>query len=244
MDLGLEGRRALVTAASSGIGKACAAALAAEGARVFVSARNPEPLEAAAREIGAAGWLASDVTQENDSQELIQAAAHQLGGLDILVTNVPDPQTGGFADAADDSFTAAHEATLMSVVRLVRLVRPLLADSPAGRIVNISSIAAHEWLAGRLFSATYRSALAALAKHLSIELAPHEIAVNTIAPGNIITPLWDEESASSAAESVPLGRLGDAHEIGSLCAYLCSVQAAYITGQSIVVDGGLIKTIP
>jgi 3-oxoacyl-[acyl-carrier protein] reductase len=244
MDLGLEGRRALVTAASSGIGKACAAALAAEGAQVFISARGRDALEAAATEIGAAGRLVSDVTQENDSQELVQAAAQQLGGLDILVTNVPDPQTGGFAGAADDSFKSAHEATLMSVVRLVRHVQPLLGDSPAGRIVNISSIGAHEWLAGRLFSATYRSALAAFAKHLSIELAPHEITVNTIAPGNVLTPLWDEESARRAAESVPLGRLGEAHEIGSLCAYLCSMQAAYITGQSIVVDGGVIKTIP
>ena len=243
MDLGLEGRRALVTAASSGIGKACAAALVAEGTRVFISARTPEPLEAAATEIGAAGWLASDVTQENDSRELVQAATNQLGGLDILVTNVPDPESGGFTDATDDSFTTAHEATLMSVVRLVRVAQPLLITSPAGRIVNISSVAAHEWLDGRLLSATYRSALTALAKHLSIELAPHEVTVNTISPGNVQTPLWDEESARRAGESVPLGRLGEANEIGSLCVYLCSVQAAYITGQEVVIDGGLITPI-
>ena len=243
MNLGLEGRRALVTAATSGIGKACAAALAAEGADVFICARTPQALEYAGREIGAKGWLAADVTRVGDCETLVGSAADLLGGLDILVTNVPDPRTGGFGDTKDDAFNRAHEATLMSVVRLVRLVRPLLIESQAGRIVNISSIAAHEALPGRLFSSTYRSALAAFSKHLSIELAPHQVAVNNIAPGNIMTPAWDEESARRAAEAVPLGRLGQAEEVGALCAYLCSDQAAYVTGQTLVVDGGLGDTI-
>lgn len=243
MNLGLEGRRALVTAASSGLGKACAAALADEGAEVFISARTPQPLEDAGREIGARGWLAADVTVGADCEQLVRSATEKLGGLDILVTNVPDPMSGEATDATDASFTTAHEATLMNVVRLVRMARTQLIESSAGRIVNISSIAALEWLPGRLLSSTYRSALAAFAKHLSKELAAHDITVNNIAPGNILTPLWDEESARSAAESVPLRRLGHPEEIGALCAYLCSAQAAYLTGQTLVVDGGLGTTI-
>jgi 3-oxoacyl-[acyl-carrier protein] reductase len=243
VDLGLEGRRALVTAASSGIGKACAAALGAEGAHVFICARTPERLEEAGRETGATGWLAVDMTSDTESERLVHAAADKLGGLDILVTNVPDPRPGGFEDTPESSFDAAHEATLISVVRLVRLVRPLLMQSSAGRIVNISSIAAHETLPGRLFSSTYRSALAAFAKHLSVELAQYDVTVNNIAPGNILTPAWDEESARRAAESVPLGRLGTGEEIGALCAYLCSGQSAYVTGQTVVIDGGMSKTI-
>ena len=243
MELGLDGRRALVTAASSGIGKACAAALAAEGAHVFISARTAGPLEEAGREIGAKGWLTADVTLNADCEQLVHSAAEKLGGLDILVTNVPDPKTGESAGAADSLFTDAHEATLMSVVGLARLVRPLLIESAAGRIVNISSTAALEFLPGRLFSSTYRSALAGFAKHLSVELAAHDITVNIIAPGNILTPLWDEASARRSAESVPLRRLGHAEEVGALCAYLCSAQAAYVTGQTLIIDGGLSTTI-
>lgn len=243
MDLGLEGRRALVTAASSGIGRGCAAALAAEGADVFISARSSGALGDAARAMGAKGWTSADVTSERQCEQLFRAAIDELGGLDILVTNVPDPRPGGFGDTPDAELTAAHAATLLSVVRLVRLARPSLAASSAGRIVNISSVAAREVLPDRLFSSTYRSALAAFAKHLSFELAPNEVTINTIAAGNILTPAWDEESARRAAESVPLRRLGTEDEIGALCAYLCSAQGAYITGQTLVIDGGMSRTI-
>jgi len=243
MDLALKGRRALVTAASSGIGKACAAALVREGGDVFICARTADALAKAGREIGAKGWLAADVSSGTETERLVKGATDELGGLDILVTNAPDPRPGGFEDTPDTSFEEAHGATLLSVVRLIRLTRPLLIESPAARIVNVSSTAAHEWLPGRLFSATYRAALAAFAKHLSVELAPHDVTVNTIAPGNILTPAWDEESARRAAESVPLRRLGNAEEVGALCAYLCSSQAAYITGQTLVIDGGMGRTI-
>ena len=243
MELQLQGRRALVTAASSGIGKACAAALAEEGAEVFVCARTPERLAGAAEEIGARGFLAADVTSSADTNRLVAAAIEALGGLDILVTNVPNPSVGGFEDMTDDDWDRAHQATLMSVVRLSRLALPRLEQSSAPRIVHISSTAAHEILPGRLFSATYRSALAAMAKHLSLEVAAHGVTVNVIAPGSILTPDWDEGSARQTASLVPLGRLGSAPEVGALCAYLCSAQAAYITGQTIVIDGGVSRVI-
>jgi 3-oxoacyl-[acyl-carrier protein] reductase len=243
MDLQLGGRRALVTAASSGIGKACAAALAEEGADVFVCARTRQRLTDAAEEIGARGFLAADVTSSADVERLLAAVVETLGGLDILVTNVPNPSAGGFEDMTDDDWDRAHQATLMSVVRLSRLALPRLAQSSAPRIVHISSTAAHEVVPGRLFSATYRSALAAMAKHLSLEVAAYRATVNVIAPGNVLTPDWDEDSARHAASLVPLGRLGSAPEVGALCAYLCSAQAAYITGQTIVIDGGVSRVI-
>jgi 3-oxoacyl-[acyl-carrier protein] reductase len=159
------------------------------------------------------------------------------------VTNVPNPSVGGFDEMTDEDWDRAHQATLMSVVRLVRLALPWLVQSPVPRIINISSTAAHEVLPGRLFSATYCSALAAMVKHLSVEVAAHRVTVNVIAPGNVLTPDWDESSARDAASRVPLGRLGSAREVGALCAYLCSAQAAYITGQTIVIDGGISRVI-
>ena len=243
VDLQLKGRRALVTAASSGIGKACAAALAEEGAQVFICARVPERLAGAAEEIGARGFLTADISSSADTERLVEAAIDTLGGLDILVTNVPNPSVGEFNDMTDDDWDHAHQAILMSVVRLIRLARPWLVQSSAARIINISSIAAHEVLPGRLFSATYRSALAAMAKHLSLETSAQGVTVNVIAPGNILTPDWDEPSARRTSSLIPLGRLGLAREVGALCAYLCSKHAGYITGQTIVIDGGVSRTI-
>jgi 3-oxoacyl-[acyl-carrier protein] reductase len=243
VDLQLKGRRALVTAASSGIGKACAAALAEEGAQVFICARVPERLAGAAEEIGARGFLTADISSSADTERLVEAAIDTLGGLDILVTNVPNPSVGEFNDMTDDDWDHAHQAILMSVVRLIRLARPWLVRSSAARIINISSIAAHEVLPGRLFSATYRSALAAIAKHVSLETAAQGVTVNVIAPGSILTPDWDEASARQTASLVPLGRLGLAREVGALCAYLCSKHAGYITGQTIVIDGGVSRVI-
>jgi 3-oxoacyl-[acyl-carrier protein] reductase len=243
VDLQLDGRRALVTAASSGIGKACAAALVEEGAGVFICARAPQRLANAAEEIGARGFLAVDISSSADTERLVAAAIDAFGGLDILVTNVPNPSVGGFDEMTDDDWDRAHQATLMSVVRLIRLALPWLVQSPAPRIVNISSIAAHEVLPGRLFSATYRSALAAMAKHLALEVATRGVTVNAIAPGNILTPDWNEASARQTASLIPVGRLGSAREVGALCAYLCSAHAAYITGQTIVIDGGVSRMI-
>jgi 3-oxoacyl-[acyl-carrier protein] reductase len=243
MDLGLGGRRVLVTGASSGIGKACAAALAAEGARVFICAREEERLAAAATEIGAAGYATADLYSAADVERLVAAAAARLDGLDILVTNTPNPSAGSFGSKSDADWSRDHEGVLLGVVRLVRQARPWLERSEAGRIVNVTSTAADEALPGRLFSSSYRSAIHALAKHLSFELAAARVTVNNIAPGNIQTPQWDAASAAEVAGTVPLGRLGLAEEVGALCAYLCSRQAAYLTGQTITIDGGLSQAI-
>ena len=243
MDLVLNAKRALVTGASSGIGKGCAAALAREGAAVFICARGKERLEQAAAEVGAAGFLACDLFKAEDTEKLISEASRALGGLEILVTNTPNPDPGPFERKSDSDWQKNHEGILLSVVRLVGGAQPLLSRSGSGRIVNITSTAAGEALSGRLFSSTYRAALHAMAKQLSFELAGDRITVNNIAPGNIETPAWDKESAAEVAAGIPLGRLGRIEEVGALCAYLCSEQAAYITGQTIVIDGGLTRAI-
>lgn len=171
MDLQLGGARALVTAASSGLGKACAAALANEGADVFICARDRERLEQAANEIRAKGYSKADMTSATDVSRVVDDAVTALGGLDILVTNVPDPMAGSFADMDDADWSDSHEATLLTVVRLVREAMPYLAESRQASIVNITSTAAREFRNGRLLSSTYRSGVAALAKHLSREVA-------------------------------------------------------------------------
>jgi 3-oxoacyl-[acyl-carrier protein] reductase len=174
----------------------------------------------------------------SDIERVVAEAAGSLGGLDILVTNVPDPQAGSFAGMEDADWSSSHEATLLSVVRLVRAALPHLARSHAPAVVNITSTAARELQAGRLLSSTYRAGVTAMAKHLSVELAAQGITVNNIAPGSILTPAWDHASALRQAAEIPLKRLGEPSEVGALCAFLCSGSARYITGQTILIDGG------
>ena len=243
MDLGLRGRPALVTGASSGLGLGCASLLAAEGCRVFICARDATKLAASASAIGAAGHRSADISRSEEVSALVAAAVDSLGGLDILVTNTPNPDPGPFDAKGDEDWSRNHEAILMSVVRLIRLARPELARSGRGRIVNITSTAADEALPGRLFSSSYRAALHAMAKQLSFDLAAESVTINNIAPGNIRTPQWDEESAGAVAAAIPMGRLGLPEEVGALCAYLCSQQAAYVTGQTITIDGGLSRAL-
>jgi 3-oxoacyl-[acyl-carrier protein] reductase len=238
MDLQLRGARALVTAASSGLGKACAAALADEGVDVFICARNRERLEQAALEIGAKGYTQADLTSGPDVSRVVNESVAAFGGLDILVTNVPDPKAGSFVDIDEADWSHSHEATLLTVVRLVRAATPYLARSRQAVIVNITSTAAKEFRSGRLLSSTYRAGVTSLAKHLSRELAPQGITVNNIAPGEILTSAWDRASAAAQAVEIPLRRLGEPAEVGALCAFLCSGQARFITGQTVVIDGG------
>lgn len=239
MRLNLEDRRALVTAASSGLGRACAEELAREGAAVFICSRNAANAARVAEHIGAAGSLGADITTEEDVQRLVRVCGENLGGLDILVVNVGHPQAGTFGQMADADWVKAHNDILMSAVRLIRAALPLLAASPAGRIINVTSTAMLEASAGRLFSSCYRAAVTAMAKHLAIELAPQGITVNNIAPGNILTPYWEGSDVQAVQSTIPMGRLGSLDEVGGLCAFLCSQPASYITGQTLVIDGGV-----
>jgi len=246
MDLGLQDTRALVTAASKGLGRACAAALAAEGARVFIVSRDEERLRAAERETGAVGHLAQDLSAPGAPERAVEAAVAALGGLDILVCNAGGPPPGTFESTAVDEWEVGYRLTLMSTVRLCKAALPLLVDSGRGRIVNITSISVRQPIPNILQSNAYRSAVTAMAKTLAGEVAGRGVTVNNLAPGTILTDRIHQLYAGNLeqlAESIPAGRIGDPAEFGAACAFLCSRQAGYITGQTIGVDGGALRGV-
>lgn len=239
MDLGLKDRRALVTAASKGLGRGCAEALIGEGAKVFISSRDPE---ATARAIGAAGWLAADLARSEDAKRLVDAATEGLGGLDILVVNAGGPPPGTFESTSLEAWESGFELTLMSAVRLVKGALPHLKRSDQGRIVFITSISVRQPLPNIVISNALRGGVTGLAKTLSRELAPDRITVNCLAPDAILTDrirqlAGSEEGVKAMAERAPMKRLGDPSEFGAACAFLCSRQAGYISGQTLGIDG-------
>jgi 3-oxoacyl-[acyl-carrier protein] reductase len=247
VDLGLNGRRAFVAAASKGLGLACAGAIAGEGGRVFVVARGEAAIKAAAEKIGAAGWRPTDLAQPGEPEAAIKAAVTALGGLDILVVNAGGPPPGTFQSVGLEGWEAAHHLTLMSAVRLVKAALPDLKRSGAGRIVFITSISVRQPLPNILLSNSYRAAVTGLSKTLALELGPDGITANCIAPGTILTDRIRQlhegsgsldESLRKAAAEIPVRRIGTPEEFGALCAFLCSSQAGYITGQTIGIDGG------
>jgi 3-oxoacyl-[acyl-carrier protein] reductase len=257
MDLGLKGCRAFVAGASKGLGKACAKSLADEGARVFVCSRNAEEIKQAAREIGATGFAAADVSLPADVKWVVAEAIEKLGGLDILVTNAGGPPTGAFDKADDDDWDIAYQLTLMSAVRMIREALPALKASGRGRIVNLTGYGVKEPMTDLVVSDAVRAGVTVMAKTIASDLAPFGITVNNIAPGPIMTDrlvaihmarakslgITVEEQFKRFSESIPVRRMGRPEEIGDLCAYLCSLQAGYLTGQAIVVDGGVNRSI-
>ena len=244
MDLGLKDRRALVTAASKGLGKACAAALAAEGARVYIASRNAASIEAAGKEINASGWSASDVSAAGAPAALVAEATARLGGLDILVVNAGGPPRGTFETTPLESWPAAFDLTLMSAVGLVHAALPHLERSDQGRIVFITSITVRQPIPSLVLSNSLRAAVTGLAKTLSLELAPKRITVNCLAPDAILTDRirelggGDPATIEARAQHNPMKRFGDPAEFGALCAFLCSAHAGFVSGQTIGVDGG------
>jgi 3-oxoacyl-[acyl-carrier protein] reductase len=236
MDLGLKDRRALVTGASKGLGRACAQALADEGARVFISSRNAAAIEAAGKAVKAAGWAAADVSKEGEVESLVDQAVQALGGLDILVANAGGPPPGTFQTTSVEAWEPAFHLTLMSAVRLVKASLPALKESGQGRVVFITSISVRQPIPTLVLSNALRAAVTGLAKTLSREVAADGITVNCIAPDAILTDRLRELNLKVA--NTPMGRFGDPAEIAAACAFLCSKHAGYITGQTLGVDGG------
>ncbi len=257
MDLGLTGKAALVGGASKGIGKATARVLAQEGCRVAICARHQETLEAAAAEIREATGaevlaVACDMTRYEEIRGLVAQAAERFGRLDIVVNNAGGPPTGTFQELDERYWEHALNQNLLSVVRTIREALPYLRRSGAGRIINITSVAVKQPIDGLMLSNAARLAVVGMAKTLSRELAPEGITVNNVCPGNIATErlmsLIEEraerqgvslEQAVAVEESrIPMGCLGEADDVANLVAFLASVQARYITGTTIQVDGG------
>jgi 3-oxoacyl-[acyl-carrier protein] reductase len=252
MDLGLGGTAAIVCGASSGMGRATAAALAAEGCAVTMFARSQERLEEASDEVPDALILAGDVRDDNALSAAVDMTVSARGRLDIIVNNAGGPPRGTFQEVPAEAWLDAFELSLHSAVRLTRHALPHLKQSGRGRIVNITSWAVREPIVQLVLSNAVRPGVVGWAKSISHELGPDGITVNTIAPGQIdtarIRELWEaypdpEAARQQAMAGIPARRLGTADEIGAVIAFLCSAQAAYVSGTVIPVDGGLLRGI-
>jgi 3-oxoacyl-[acyl-carrier protein] reductase len=262
-DYQLHGRVALVTAASRGIGRGIAEALAAEGVRLVIASRDQAAISRTADEIANAYRaevvpVAADVSSADAAERLVSAAAERFGGLDILVNNSGGPPGGRFTDFDDAAWQSAFDLLLLSVVRMVRAALPYLRTSGAGRIINVESSSVKEPIPGLILSNSLRAGVAGLAKTLADELAPDQITVNTVLPGQILTDRLrggfvepagragvdvDELARAEVAKVVPLGRVGEPADLANLVAFLCSELASYLTGLVVAVDGGRIRSI-
>ena len=244
MNLGLDGRTAIVCGASSGMGLAIAEALAREGANVTMFARRRDLLEREAERIGALA-VRGDVTSATDLQRLVERTLEAFGGIDVLVWNAGGPPPGRATEMDDHHVEQAFELVLLPAVRLVRLCQPHLERSGRGRIIAITSIAAREPSAHLALSNAFRPAVTGWAKTLARELGGRGVTVNCVAPGRIDTPRLEQlypggASADELAE-IPVGRWGTPAEFADVVCFLASDRASYVTGATIAVDGGLAR---
>ena len=262
MDLGLQGKIAVVAASSKGLGKAVAQTLAREGALVTVNGRDPDTLRATADEIRSEGGdvieIVGDMTTVADIEGLISGTVEKRGGLDVLVCNAGGPPSGTFASFPDDQpWLDAIELNLMSTLRLIRLAIPHMEQRGGGSITNIVSTSVKQPIGHLILSNTARTAVIGLTKTVATEYAGKNIRVNNVLPGSTltgrITSLAEaraEKAGTSAeaimdedAKAIPMGRLGTPQEFANVVAFMASPAASYVTGVSIQVDGGNLKSL-
>ena len=252
MDLGLTNTSAIVCGASAGMGLAIATSLADEGCAVTMLARDRDRLAAAAAGVSGALATPGDVRDEAALARAVSETVAARGRLDIVVNNAGGPPPGTFQSTPDEAWTEAFELSLHSAVRLTRLALPHLKASGRGRVVNITSWSVREPIPHLMLSNAIRPGVVGWAKALSHELGADAITVNTIAPGKIATgrmqELWEqapdpEQARRADMAAIPAGRLGDPAEVAAAVVFLCSLQAAYISGAVLPVDGGLLRGI-
>ena len=242
MDLGLTGRRALVTGASSGLGLAAATALAAEGVRVVLVSRGEERLAAAAAGIGErASYLVGDVSEPEAVAGIVTAAEERLGGIDILIANAGGPPAGTFATTDLAAYEPALRLNLLSTVALCQAAVPGMRARRWGRVVAITSISVREPIPHLILSNTARAGVTGFLKTLAREVAADGVTVNSLQPGLHLTDRLTQlygDTIDAAATGVPSGFLGDPGDFGRIAAFVCSDHARFVTGAAIPVDGG------
>lgn len=262
MDLGLKDKGVIVMASSSGLGKAVACEFAREQAKVMLFSPFEEQLKEAQRDIKAETGnepeiFVGDITRAEDIKQLVATTVEKFGGVYALINNTGGPPAGTFDAFDDEAWQKAYELTLLSYVRAVREVLPHMRAAGGGRILCSTSSSIKAVLDNLILSNTFRSGVVGLAKTLSQELGKDGILVNVIAPGRIGTARIDqldkmradktgisvEELQQNTFKTIPLGRYGEPVEYGKLSAFLCSEANTYITGQSVLVDGGLVKAL-
>lgn len=253
MDLGIQGRRALVCASSKGLGKGCAEALAGEGVDLILNARGAESLEATAANIRSTYGVsvvavAADITTEAGQAAVLEAA----GIIDILVTNAGGPPPGMWSDWGRDDFIAAFDANLLTPIALIKASLPGMMDRGWGRIVNVTSVAVKAPIPVLGLSNTARSGLTGYVAGVSRQVAGSGVTINNLLPGlhdtdRLVTldkldagarGISEDDARYARMQSVPAGRFGTSEEFGAACAWLCSAKAGFVIGQNILLDGG------
>jgi 3-oxoacyl-[acyl-carrier protein] reductase len=262
VDLGLKGKVALVAASSKGLGRAVAEELAAEGAHLVMCARGKDILEQTAASIRQATGakvvaVTADVSDPGDAARVVKAAFAEFGKVDILVTNSGGPPSGPFESITAEMWDAATRLLLKSAVELTRAVLPGMKERRWGRILNVTSIAAKQPIEGLMLSNSLRAAVIGFARTLANEVAPFGVTVNNLLPGYTRTDRVQELARAAGGKTgaantdivgkwekeIPMGRLGEPREFAALAAFLASERASYITGSSIAVDGGWIRSL-
>jgi 3-oxoacyl-[acyl-carrier protein] reductase len=251
----------MVAAASKGIGRAAAHALAAEGCRVSIFARTESTLAETRRDLEQRSGakviaITGDVSKSQDLERWFRETRERLGSVDILVTNTGGPPAARFAQLNEEHWRAGIESTLLNVIRLCRLVIPDMQDQKWGRIVHVSSLAAKQPIDLLTISSTLRAGISALTKTMANQFGRDNILINAVLPGHVLTDrqahlneirakeegISVEGFAARVVETIPMGRYGRPEELGEVIAFLCSERASYVTGASIQVDGGIIKS--
>lgn len=263
MDLQLTGKTVIVSAASKGLGKATALQFAKEGANVVISSRKEDELKKTVEEIievsgnNNVHYTVCDVTKADSIKQLIETTINLYGGIDVLINNAGGPPAGGFEDFSDKDWQNAFELNLLSFIRLIREVIPHMKKVGGGRIINLASSSIKQTLDNLILSNTFRAGIVGLSKGLSQELAEDNILINTIGPGRIATDrvaeldqiqadkagVPFEELREQIESSIPIGRYGLPEEFAKVVVFLASGANTYVTGQALVVDGGLVKAL-